>query len=318
MDNFILNNTLSESDLGILDFINKIKNKDSIKFLTSGTTGKPKEIIHNYESYTKNIKVKEELKNIIWGLTYDYKKIAGSQVILQSYLNEGKIVNLYKKNKDEILELIQKYNITHISATPTFYRLILQTEPILNVSQVTLGGEPVDTNLIKKIKVIFPNANITNVYASTEFGSLFTSKNEYFEISSKDNSWIKILNNHIFVYQNNEWIDTYDVVEMVDKNKFKIIGRESNMINVGGIKINPIHIENIINNLEYVLSCRVFGKSNSITGMAVFADVVLKNEITSKEIKLDLINKLNKYEMPLKINIVQEIECNTTGKIIRK
>jgi acyl-coenzyme A synthetase/AMP-(fatty) acid ligase len=318
MGDFILNNTFSESDLGILDFINKIKNKDSIKFLTSGTTGKPKEITHSYESYTKNIKIREDLKNIIWGLTYDYKKIAGSQVILQSYLNGGKIVNLYGKNKDEILELIEKYHVTHISATPTFYRLILQNKPIFNVIQVTLGGEPTDSNLIKKIKEMFPNSSITNIYASTEFGALFSSKNEYFEISNKNNDWIKIFDNHIFVFRDNEWIDTCDVVEIVDKNKFKIIGRENNMINVGGVKINPIHVENIINSLEYVSNCRVFGKSNSITGMVVFADVVLKNEITTNEIKSDLINKLNKYEMPLKINIVQEIERNTTGKIIRR
>ena len=55
MHNFILNNTNSDDDSGILDFIDKIRNKESITFTTSGTTGTPKEIIHTYESLIKNL-----------------------------------------------------------------------------------------------------------------------------------------------------------------------------------------------------------------------------------------------------------------------
>ena len=54
MDNFILNNTFSEDDLGIINFIEKIKNKESISFTTSGTTGEPKTIVHSVETLIKN------------------------------------------------------------------------------------------------------------------------------------------------------------------------------------------------------------------------------------------------------------------------
>jgi acyl-CoA synthetase (AMP-forming)/AMP-acid ligase II len=317
MNSFILNNTNSEDDNGILDFINKIRNNESITFTTSGTTGEPKEIIHSYDILVKNIKIKDDLKNTIWGLTYDWTKIAGSQVILQSYLNGGKIVNLFKKSYSEIIHLIKEYGITHISATPTFYRL-LGNVIFENVKQVTLGGEVVNSNVITHIEKVFPNAKITNIYALTEFGTLFTSNKDYFEFSEKISIFVKIKNNTIFIKQNNEWIDTGDVIEWLSETKFKIIGRETNMINVGGVKVNPIKVEEIINELDYVSNSIVYGKENSVMGMIVAADVVLTNNITVKQIKNDLIEKLNQYEIPLKINIVDTIKINSNGKLIRK
>jgi acyl-coenzyme A synthetase/AMP-(fatty) acid ligase len=317
MSNFILNNTDSESNRGILNFIEKINNKEDILFTTSGTTGEPKKIIYTYNTLIKNIKIKEELNNTIWGLTYDYTKLAGSQVILQSYLNGGKIVNLTKHSHSEVIHLINEYNITHISATPTFYRL-LGNNIFQNVIQVTIGGESVDKNLIKHIKQIFPNAKITNIYALTEFGTLFTSNEDYFELSEKTSTFIKINDNQIYVKKNDVWVNTEDTVEWIDNNKFRVIGRETNMINVGGIKVNPIKIEFALNNLEYITNSVVYGKENSVIGMVVIADVILKNKIDKNQIKKDLIGKLNPYEIPLKINIVDTLNINSTGKIIRK
>jgi acyl-coenzyme A synthetase/AMP-(fatty) acid ligase len=317
MNSFILNNTNSEDDNGILDFINKIRNNESITFTTSGTTGEPKEIIHSYDILVKNIKIKDDLKNTIWGLTYDWTKIAGSQVILQSYLNEGKIVNLFKKSHSETINLISHYGITHISGTPTFYRL-LGNVVFENVKQVTLGGEVVDANVITHIEKIFPNAKITNIYALTEFGTLFTSSKDYFEFSEKISIFVKIENNNIFVKSNGVWINTGDVVEWLDKTKFKIIGREANMINVGGVKVNPIKIEEIINNLEYISNSVVYGKQNSVMGGIVVADVILNTSVEVSQIKKDLTKKLNKYEIPLKINIVDTINTNSNGKLVRK
>jgi acyl-coenzyme A synthetase/AMP-(fatty) acid ligase len=317
MNNFILNNTNSLDDNGILEFIKKINNKENIKFTTSGTTGEPKEIIHSYDILVKNIKIKDELKNTIWGLTYDWTKIAGSQVILQSYLNEGKIVNLFKKSHSETINLISQYGITHISGTPTFYRL-LGNVVFENVKQVTLGGEVVDSSLITHIEKIFPNAKITNIYALTEFGTLFTSSKDYFEFSEKISIFVKIENNNIFIKDSGDWINTGDVVEWLDKTKFKIIGREANMINVGGVKVNPIKIEEIINNLEYISNSVVYCKQNSVMGRVVVADVIVNTNVEVSQIKKDLTKKLNKYEIPLKINIVDTINTNSNGKLIRK
>lgn len=316
MNDFILNNTNSKSDNGILIFLKKFINKKNISFTTSGTSGLPKKITHSHESLVKNVIIKNKFKNVVWALTYDYSKIAGSQVILQSYLNDGKIVNLIGKTNKEIVRLIKKYNVSHISATPTFYRLL--NGIFENVKQVTVGGECVDEIILKHIKILFPNAKITNIYALTEFGTVLTSHNEFFHYSKKVQKNIKIIDNTIIVKKNNKLINTGDKIEWINNKKFKIVGREINMINVGGVKVNPLKIESIINNLDYVFNSYVYGKKNSVVGTIVVTDIVLKQKISHEKIKNDLKNKLSKYEMPLKINFVTSIKLNSNRKIIRK
>jgi acyl-coenzyme A synthetase/AMP-(fatty) acid ligase len=318
MDDFILNNTMSDDDLSILSFIEKVQNGESISFTTSGTTGEPKLVTHSADTLTKNIKIKLDQQGSVWGLTYDYRKIAGSQVILQAYLNKGKIVKLFNKTTNEIVDLIERCSITHLSATPTFYRLLITNNTFNHVKQVTLGGESVDENLICKIKRAFPNAKVTNIYALTEFGTLFSSDTYYFELSEKNNSFIQIRDNRIFVKEYTNWIDTGDIVELLDSNKFKIIGRDTNMINVGGIKVNPIQVENVINELDYVTGCYVYSKENSIMGNVVAVDIQLAADVPISTIKNDLRQRLSVYEMPLRINLVPHLELNSTGKIIRK
>jgi acyl-coenzyme A synthetase/AMP-(fatty) acid ligase len=316
MNNFILNNSNSEIDFGILSFIDSIDKKEPIEFFTSGTTGEPKSITHSYETLVKNIKISDEFNDVVWGLTYDYKKMAGAQVILQSYLNGGKLVNLFNKTQLEIVELINEYQVTHISATPTFYRL-LNKNIFEKVKQITLGGEPVDEFVINHIKNLFPNAKIKNIYALTEFGTLFASDTFYFEMSEKKSHFLKIENSNIFIKKDNQWMDTEDIVEFLDDKKFRIVGRSGNIINVGGYKINPIKIESIINELPYVKNSYVYGKKNSVVGNLVFADISLIDDIDKKEITNYLEKKLSRYEMPTKINFVDEVKINSTGKIVR-
>ena len=318
MDKFILNFDL-QTDFNILDFLQKVNHQEDIEFTTSGTTGEPKKIKHSYNFITKNIKVDSKYSNIVWGLTYPSNKIAGSQVILQAYLNKGYIVNLFGKPLSEIPYLISKYNITHLSATPTFYRLLLDGNIIFDkVQQVTFGGETVDSQIIKIVSKYFPNAQIRNIYASTEHGTLFASSKDYFEYSEKLSILTQIQNNEILVYQDNKWVNTGDLVEWIDKTKFRIIGRDTNMINVGGYNVNPIKVETQLNSLDYISNSYVYKSSNSVIGNIVTADVIINQKVDKFTIKKDLKLSLLPYEIPMKINIIDKLQITDTGKISRK
>jgi acyl-coenzyme A synthetase/AMP-(fatty) acid ligase len=317
MEKFILNNNNSESDLNIMQFINNVDKKGNFIFNTSGTTSKPKQVKHSYNYLIKNIKIDKSFKDCIWALTYHPNTMAASQVILQAYLNGGRIVNLIDKKNHQIIDLIQTLLVTHISATPTFYRML--TDFVFeSVKQVTLGGESVDSNIINRVKTIFPNAKIRNIYALTELGSLMSSSDEYFSISPKKSEFIKLKNNTIFVNDNGKWFETGDLVELVGDNRFRIIGRESSIINVGGYKVNPIKVESKINSLPFVKHSKVYGIQNSVLGKIVAVDIVINYSIDIKDIRNNLKLIMNKYEMPLKINIVSDFEKTLTGKIIRQ
>ncbi|MDZ7795644.1 MAG: hypothetical protein U5N56_00735 [Candidatus Marinimicrobia bacterium] len=88
-----------------------------------------------------------------------------------------------------------------ISATPTFYRLLLPSKNVFkNVMRVTSGGEKLDNKTIEYLHQLFPNAKITNVYASTEAGTLFASKADVFTIKADMKKYVKIENNELLIH----------------------------------------------------------------------------------------------------------------------
>ena len=62
---------------------------------TSGTTGSPKKVTHNFNSLNRHVVIKNEFNKAVWGLAYSPTHIAGIQVIFQSILNKSTLVRLF-------------------------------------------------------------------------------------------------------------------------------------------------------------------------------------------------------------------------------
>jgi acyl-coenzyme A synthetase/AMP-(fatty) acid ligase len=327
----IVKNLVSNKILNYNDFISNIKQTNAtIELNTSGTTGEPKVISHTFNGMIGNIKVSNDRLEDVWGFTYNPTKMAGYQVLFQSILNGNTLVNLFKCDYSEISDRIEKYHITHISATPTFYKLLVSDGIIYpNVKQISLGGEGSNIELQSKIKINFPNAKLKNIYASTEVSSLFASTGDLFKIPNKYKELVQLNSGKLMIHKslvgksksidfNNDWYDTGDLVEMIDDGSFKIIGREGSLINVGGYQINLSQIESKISELNFIKLCKVYSKSNSLLGNIIMCDLVLLNNISIFEIKNSIRGVVHDYEVPSKINIVDEIIINENGKISRK
>ena len=327
----VVKNLVSKKISNYDDLISNIKKTNAtIKLNTSGTTGEPKVINHTFSSMIGNIKVSNDRLNDVWGFTYNPTKMAGYQVLFQSILNGNTLVNLFKYNYTEISNRIQKYNTTHISATPTLYK-ILTSDGIIypNVKHISLGGEGSNIELQSKIKINFPNAKLKNIYASTEVSSLFASAGDLFKIPNRYKELVRLDGGKLMIHKtlvgqsksidfNNDWYDTGDLVEVIGDDCFKIIGREGCLINVGGYQINLSQIEAKISELDFVKLCKVYSKSNSLLGNIIMCDLVLLSDISIFEIKNSMRSVINDYEVPSKINIVDEIIINENGKISRK
>jgi acyl-coenzyme A synthetase/AMP-(fatty) acid ligase len=333
-EKFILTHIKNLSGHDVIDFDDLIfkikKNNFEIKLNTSGTTGKPKSIIHTVQTITKNIIIDDKYNNSIWGLCYPVGKMAFYQVLFQSLFNQSTIINLFGYDFSLISDKIISNKISHISATPTFYKMLLSEDINFNfVLQVTIGGESSDNNLINRIKINFPNASIKNIYASTEAASLFTSDSDTFKVPEKYKEKIKFINNKLYLHKDlvgnidvsqldGNWYDTKDVIEVLNHNEFKFIGRENTDINVSGFKINPFKVESILNSLPYVKNSIVFSKKNSVVGNILCCDIILIYPKTKVEVKSDLYRVLEKYEVPTIINFVDTIDVNENMKISRK
>ena len=132
---------------------------------------------------TRSVRIGDKYQAQIWAYAYNPTHMAGLQVFFQAFENLNTLINVFNMQRREVSELIAKYKVTHVSATPNFYRLLRPYEKAYDsVIRVTLGGEKSDQNLYDTIVKIFPSAKINNVYASTEAGSLFAAKGDCFQI----------------------------------------------------------------------------------------------------------------------------------------
>lgn len=317
------------------ELINKVlHSKSEITIFTSGTTGQPKKVVHSIGTLTRSVRKADKYKGQTWLFAYNPTHMAGLQVFFQAFSNENTLINVFNKNRTFIFNVIEKYNATHISATPTFYRLLLPADREFNsVQRVTLGGEKSSSELYTNIQKLFPNAKLNNIYASTEAGSLFASKGENFQIpeSIKD-KFIISEENELLIHKSllgksdgftysGEYYNTNDIVEWVDKEKglFRFISRKNELINVGGYKVNPNEVEETMYQIPEIEQVVVYGKSNSVLGNILCADICLHKgaALTELQIRQYLTGKLQDFKIPRRVKFVDSFKLTRTGKIKR-
>lgn len=311
---------------------NAVRNSRSkIDLFTSGTTGKPRKISHTVQSLSRSVRVSDAHSDDVWGFAYHPSHIAGLQVFFQAFFNGNEIVNLFGRQKREIFGLIVRRKISHISATPTFYRLLLPEPNVYgSVRRLTLGGEKSTGGLLEKLGAVFPNAKINNIYAATEFGTLLVSDGEYFSIPQSAAELVRIDSGVLCVHKSllgggevpvdGQWYKTRDMVEFApDGLRFKFAARQSDFINVGGYKVNPSRVEDVLRGFGGVVDVRVYGRKNSVLGNILCADLKTEDGAGADiaKIRKFLSESLEQYEIPRKIAFVSEIESTRTGKIKR-
>lgn len=313
------------------ELLNKIKNSRSkITLFTSGTTGIPKQIDHTIASLTRMVKQDKKYEHNIWGLAYNPTHMAGVQVLLQATLNSNSIIYLFNNQIDEVAAAIKKYRITHLSATPTFYRILVSLKDHFNsVKRVTLGGEKSEPKLYTELEKMFPNAKINNIYASTELGALFVSNDDIFSVPDSIRDKIRVTESELEIHPDlaahlkiTDWYKTGDLVEVIQQTPllFRFKNRKTEMINVGGYKVNPHEIEEAVRNFTEIEDVRVYGKANSVLGYILCMDYTKKSghQIDNKKIKDRLFDLFQNFKVPRIIKEVVTIEKTRTGKISRK
>jgi acyl-CoA synthetase (AMP-forming)/AMP-acid ligase II len=264
-----------------------LNSKSRITLFTSGTTGTPKPIHQAVANLTRTVQISAKHQEDVWGLAYRPTKIAALQVLLQAICNGNTIVNLFGLPIVETREQILACRISHLSATPTYFRLIAaDSRPFPMVRAVTVGGEVCDAGLLSKLKTLFPNARFRNVYASSEVGTLLHSSDDCFVVPDSIRNSVLIRDGRLWIHQSliaenlqdhciDGFWDSGDEVQIVDENplRLKVSGRRTDWINVGGTKVNPHDVEIMLRTIPGVIDARVFGISNSVTGQLVAAEL---------------------------------------------
>lgn len=303
-----------------------------LSLFTSGTTGIPKMFTHDFTNITRSVRIAPSKQNDVWGFAYNPTHIAGLQVFFQALLNKNSMINIFLQDISLIWELINQEGITNISATPTYFRLLFPTQQSCpTVKRITLGGEKFDPRLAERLQQVFPHAKILNVYASTEAGTVLAAHGDSFTVKEKDRDKIRVVNNELWVHwsllgetetlsDELEWYQTGDMVEILKDNPltFRFISRKNEVINVGGYKVNPVEVEEIINSHPKVKTSTVYAKESSLVGNLLICDVeAVDLSLSELELANFLKSRLQPFKIPRIINIVSKIQTTRTGKIKR-
>ncbi len=270
-----------------LTIIDEIRYSESrIGVLTSGSTGPSKIVWHQMSTMIRGIVEGERHQADVWGLAYHPAHFAGLQVFFQAVVNQNPIVRLFGLDGSDIQHAIESESISHISATPTFLRLIcsLHSHVYARVSRITVGGERLDEMLRVNLARVFPNAKC-DVYASTEAGTVLLSDGESFKIPFEKLGVVKLIDGQLAIHHSllaesfraalekrgslvEGFFLTGDLVEPVgNEGAFRFLPRHDLQINVGGYKVNSLDVENALRQLSGIADTTVYGIDNSVTGV---------------------------------------------------
>ena len=79
------------------------------------------------------------------------------------------------------------------------------------------------------------------------------------------------------------WFNTKDKVITNEDGYIKILGRTTDLINVGGEKVYPNEVESVLLSADGVKDAHVYGEDNPITGKAVVADIFVDAENNNRD-----------------------------------
>jgi acyl-coenzyme A synthetase/AMP-(fatty) acid ligase len=271
----------------------------------------------------------------VWAFAYNPTHFAGLQVFFQAVLNCNPMIYIFEQPAMKIGEIINKYGVTHISATPTFYRLRLQqlSGSYESVVRLTSGGEKFEPSLQQSLEKIFSDAKFRNVYAITEAGSLLESEGELFQIPEERSDKIRITeDNELVVHKSllgksvsdsldGDWFHTGDLIEDVDGDRFRFVGRRSDFVNVGGYRVNPHQVEEHINTVDEVDVAVVSARESSVTGHILVAEIQPTEDVDSDVVKSavkDKVDELERWKQPRVIDVVDCIDQSRSGKRVRR
>jgi long-chain acyl-CoA synthetase len=116
------------------------------------------------------------------------------------------------------------------------------------------------------------------------------------------------------------WFRTGDAVE-VDGEWIKILGRRSEIINVGGEKVYPAEVEGVLLEMSGVAEVAVYAERNAITGQLVAARVRLQHAEPAAEFRRRLVthcrDRLARYKIPQKVTVVDGPLHSERFKVMR-
>ena len=309
---------------------------------SSGSTGKSKAIVQDLNKLMSKFTTQRKALRMLIFLQLDH--IGGVNSLLYSLANQGTVIVADDRTPDSVCRAIETFKGEVLPTSPTFLNLLLLSKAyehydLASLKLITYGTEPMQTSTLMRLNSLFPNSTLQQTYGLSEVGIL-RSKSQ-----SSGSLWMqvggrefitKIVNDTLWVKSDSAmlgylnaptpfdaegFLDTGDIVEQ-DGEWIRILGRKSEIINVGGLKVYPAEVESILLEIDNVEDVVVFQEPHPITGSIVCAKFKLVEEESKRDFKAKTLtfckDKLASYKIPTKIEITLDNTYNERFKRMRR
>lgn len=326
------------------DITLKLKNEKhpGVIIFSSGSTGKSKAAVHDCTLLMKKYEVPRKAKRTVPFMLFDH--IGGINTVLHTFSSGGTIIILANRTPASVCKAVAAHRVEVLPTTPTFLNLLLisgehEKHDLSSLEVLAYGAEPMSETTLKRLHTTFPHVQLMQNYGLSEVGIMQTKS------ESSDSLWVKVGGDGYDVrvrdgileiksssamlgylnapnpFTEDGWFITGDMVE-IKGDYVRILGRDTEIINVGGEKVYPAEVEGVIAEMSGVLDVCVTSEDHAITGKIVKAVVRLSTDedrsAFRKRMTAFLVDKLPTYKIPQKVTLTDQDMHSDRFKKMRK
>lgn len=318
------------------------KQGPGLVLFSSGSTGKSKGIVQDLNKLMAKFRTPRKALRMLIFLQLDH--IGGVNSLLYTLANNGTVIVSGGRSPEAVCRAIGTFKAELLPTSPTFLNLMAlskayETHDLSSLKVITYGTEPMQKSTLERLNRILPDTELQQTYGLSEVGIL-RSKSR-----SSDSLWMKVggeefitkvVNGTLWIKSDSAmlgylnapspfdaegFMDTGDLVEQ-DGEWLRILGRASEIINVGGYKVFPAEVESVLLEMDNVEDAVVFGLDHPITGKMVAVKVKLGKEEGLRDFKARMLafckDRLQSFKIPGKIMLTDETTYNERFKRMRR
>ncbi|MCZ8312846.1 MAG: AMP-binding protein [Magnetospirillum sp.] len=295
---------------------------------TSGSSGKPKAILHDANRVLGKFERPRPGHRMLMCLMFDH--FGGLNTLFACLSYGGTAICLPQRKPEFVCAAIESARADLLPTTPTFLRMILasdawRTRDLSSLKVISFGAEPMPPSTLALLRETFPKVELKQTYGLSELGVLHSKSPDPsslwlrigghgFETKVHDGVLYVRSASSMVGYLNADspldaegWMCTNDLVEEKD-GLFRFLGRTSEIVNVGGNKVHPSEVEEVLMQAPNVADATVVGIPHPLLGHAVGARISLvapeDERAASTRLRRFCLERIAKFKVPMRFEFL--------------
>ena len=309
---------------------------------SSGTTGENKAALFDFEVLSARYTTAKRVTRTLAFLFLDH--LGGINTLLHTLAAGGTLIATRDRSPAAICECIASRQVEVLPATPTFLRMLMVSRlakkfDLSSLQLITYGTEPMPASTLEGLRNTFPSVRFKQTYGLSELGVLPSrspdpaslwlqlggvgceTRVEHGVLFIRSETAMMGYLNATSPFDQDGWYNTHDLVE-TDGPYVRILGRSTDVINVGGEKVHPVEIESAILTMPNIADVTVWGKDSPITGQIVAARLTLARPEELADLERRVYRHcrecLDPFKIPAHVEISEHAQVSDRFKKVRR